>query len=87
MVFNILDELEAVKEYYMTVVSQNEMSDEITVYASLKNELSDDAGVIQNALQARLRVRPDVVIVDADTLQIQVYRKKSRKPVRFIDRR
>ena len=87
MVFNILEEMETVKEYYMTAVSENEMSDEITVYASLKNNRSDDTGLIQNALQARLRVRPDVVIVDEETAKRQVYTKKSRKPVRFIDRR
>ena len=63
------------------------MSDEITVYATLKNNCSDEAGVIQNALQARLRVRPEVVIVDEETARKQVYTQKSRKPVRFLDRR
>jgi len=87
MVFNILDEMETVKEYYMSAVSRNEMSDELTIYISLENECNLDVEMIRNTLQARLRVRPEVVIVDNDTVQKQIYTKKSRKPVRFIDRR
>jgi phenylacetate-CoA ligase len=87
MVFSVLDGMSLVSEYYMIVESENKMSDKITVYASLNNETSNDVGKIQEALQAKIRVKPSVVIVDENTAQKQVYTKKSRKPVRFIDRR
>ena len=87
MVFNVLEEIASVQEYYMTVESENKMSDKITVYVSLKTENTDDVNRIQNALQARLRVTPMVVIVDDDTAQKQIYTKRSSKPIRFIDRR
>ena len=87
MVFNILDGIEKVTEYYMTAVSKNEMSDEVTVYVALRDERSDDIKMIQNTLQARLRVKPEVVVVDEETALKQVYTNKSRKPTHFIDRR
>jgi len=87
MVFNVLDGMETVKEYYMCAVSRNEMSDELTIYIAPENEHSLDVEAIRNTLQARLRVSPEIVIVDNDTVQKQVYTKKSRKPIRFIDRR
>ena len=87
MVFSILDDMPSVNEYYVIVEAENEMSDKITVYVSLQNENSEDAEIIETALQAQLRVKPGVVIIDDEAAQKKVYVKGSRKPVRFIDRR
>ena len=87
MVFSVLEEMPSVNEYYMIVEFENNMSDKIIVYASLQNDSSDDPEKIQKALQAKLRVKPSVVIINEDEARKMVYAKGSRKPVRFIDRR
>ena len=85
-VFNVLEEMEAVCEYYMVVNKESEMSDSVTVYTAVKGN-STSADVIQSTLQARLRVKPAVVITDEGAVRSQVYTQKSRKPTRLIDKR
>jgi phenylacetate-CoA ligase len=85
-IYSCLDEIGGISEYYISVTSDDALSDNIEVYAAVR-----DAGcseeVIQEKLQARLRVRPKVFITEEDLVREQVYSPKSRKPVRFIDRR
>lgn len=85
-VYSVLEEMSAISEYYITVTSKTELSDSMTIYAAV-NDMSCTADIIQDRLQARLRVKPAVVITDEETAKQQVYTPKSRKPVRFIDRR
>lgn len=85
-VYSVLEELNAVSEYYIMVTSESDLSDSMTVYAAV-NDMSCTADTIQDRLQARLRVKPAVVITDEETIKQQVYTPKSRKPVHFIDRR
>lgn len=85
-VYSALEELNAVSEYYIMVTSESDLSDSMTVYAAV-NDMSCTADTIQDRLQARLRVKPAVVITDEETIKQQVYTPKSRKPVHFIDRR
>ncbi|MFH1939712.1 MAG: hypothetical protein ABIK21_06175, partial [bacterium] len=44
-------------------------------------------GFIQDVLQARLRVKPEIEIKDHQWVKEQVYTVESRKPVRFLDKR
>lgn len=85
-VYSVLEELNAVSEYYIMVTSESDLSDSMTVYAAI-NDMSCTADTIQDRLQARLRVKPAVVIKDEETIKQQVYTPQSRKPVHFIDRR
>jgi phenylacetate-CoA ligase len=85
-VYSVLEELNAVSEYYIMVTSESDLSDSMTVYAAV-NDMSCTADTIQDRLQARLRVKPAVVITDEETIKQQVYTPKLRKPVHFIDRR
>ncbi|MCK4485581.1 MAG: phenylacetate--CoA ligase family protein, partial [Desulfobacterales bacterium] len=85
-VYSVLEEMSAISEYYITVTSKTELSDSMTIYAAV-NDMSCTADIIQDRLQARLRVKPAVVITDEETVKQQVYTPESRKPVHFIDRR
>ncbi|MCK4389443.1 MAG: AMP-binding protein [Desulfobacterales bacterium] len=85
-VYSVLEELNAVSEYYIVVTSESDLSDSMTIYAAV-NDTSCTANIIQDRLQARLRVKSAVVITDEETVKQQVYTPKSRKPVHFIDRR
>ena len=85
-IYSVLEEIKGVKEYYITASSENELSDIVEVYLTVEGP-GCTTEAIQNKLQARLRFKPRVFICDEETIRAQVYSPKSRKPVRFIDRR
>jgi phenylacetate-CoA ligase len=85
-VYSALDQMDGVDDYYMVVTSSSDLSDDMTIYAAV-NDASFTADVIQNELQARLRVRPEVVIADEEAVREMIFAPESRKPVRLIDRR
>jgi phenylacetate-CoA ligase len=85
-IFSVLDEIEGVKEYYITVSSENDLSDTVEVHLSAEGPGCTIAA-IRNKLQSRLRFKPRVSISDEISIREKVYNPKSRKPIRFIDRR
>lgn len=85
-IYSCLEEIPAVSEYYVKVTSRDALSDNIEIYVSVKNPECSEK-VIQEKLQARLRVRPKVFIEEEELVREQVYTPNSRKPIRFIDRR
>ena len=84
--YSALDEIPAVSEYYICVTSADSLSDEVSVHVSVADPACTAAG-IQEKLQARVRVKPSVVIESEDRIREQVYTSKSRKPIRFLDQR
>lgn len=85
-VFAALDDMDAVGEYYMVVDSDYELSDKIEVHVATTDTACTSAYIAEK-LQARLRVKPVVVIESEEALRKVVYDPASRKPIRFIDRR
>ena len=84
-VFSVLDELQQINDYYLTVFSQDTLSDRLTVTVSLRDSCS--ISCIVDALVARLRVAPEVVVASEEEVRRVVYNPSLRKPVRFFDRR
>ncbi len=75
-------------EYCLEVSSGGyELSDELRVLISVSPEFGGSPVDVTNALQARLRVRPEVVIVADDEIMGRIYPGNSRKPIRFLDMR
>ena len=85
-VYSALEEIEGISEYFITVSSEDALSDNIEVHLAFDNHLYSPEA-IEDKLQARLRVKPRVFIREEEFIRKQVYSPKSRKPVRFIDRR
>ena len=85
-IFSALEEINGIDDYYIIVSSETDLSDDITIYVSVNENLCNSER-IQNKLQSRLRVKPAVIITNKEKLAQQVYTPESRKPVRFIDRR
>jgi len=84
--YSALDEIAEVSEYYIIVDSEDDLSDQVTVHVAARDaSCSEDK--ITEALQARLRVKPHVVVEPEETVRQYVYTPKSRKPVRFTDNR
>jgi phenylacetate-CoA ligase len=85
-IYSVLEEIQAINEYYIRVTNENELSDSLEVHLSLKTD-NFPKNEIEKKLQARLRVKPKVFIDDEKTILQQIYNPKFRKPIRFIDGR
>jgi len=85
-VFNALDEIGGVSEYYIEVEQYDELSDTLRIVLSMQADGPAQAGITEG-LQARLRVKPELVFKSDDEVRAKVYRPGSRKPIRFFDRR
>ena len=85
-VYSALDETPEVSEYYMVVTGKEDLSDEITIHVAVRDG-SIAAETVADALQARLRVKPAVVVEPEEAVRQHVYSPKSRKPIRFTDNR
>jgi phenylacetate-CoA ligase len=81
-----LDEIPDVSDYYISVSSDFDLSDVLNVHVSLSNG-SYPLDRIMDRLQARLRVRPEVVISTDEEIKKRISPATSRKINRFIDMR
>ena len=84
--FNALDQIPGVAQSYVTVTSEDRLSDTVRVTAAVR-DASLTADEISRLLQASLRVKPRVVIEPEEAVLAAIYNKASRKPVRFFDKR
>ncbi|MEA2067951.1 MAG: AMP-binding protein [Verrucomicrobiota bacterium] len=85
-VFSVLDEISEVGEYYLEVHSEGELSDRLVVHLSFSSRPVEVDELLRR-LQARLRVKPEIIIEPEADIRRVVFTPESRKPVRFIDLR
>lgn len=81
-IFNVLNELESVKEYVVEVSKDEIGGDAMKLY--IHGEENDE---LKNKLRSRLRVMPVIEFVEAHIIQQMQFPAASRKQVRFIDKR
>ncbi|HEY6010013.1 MAG TPA: AMP-binding protein, partial [Nitrospirota bacterium] len=84
--FAVLDSFPGISEYYVTASSDFDLSDMVSVTVALKDGACT-AEMIGEKLQAHLRVRPEVVVANEESVKNQVFAGNSRKPIRFVDKR
>ncbi len=85
-IYAVLDMFPEISEYFIAASSDYDLSDVVKVYVAVK-DASCTAASIMDKLQAHLRVRPEVIIEQEETVRNQVYSANSRKLIRFVDRR
>jgi len=85
-VFAALDEIPNVGEYYLEIVGDAELSDELVIHLGAHTNLPPPEW-IREQLQARLRVAPVIAVDAEETVRHHVYSPQFRKPVRVFDRR
>lgn len=86
-VYSALDEIPQVKEYFLKVqTAGSRLSDHLAIHLSVVDETVDGAA-IERMLQARLRVKPEVVVQPHSEICRTVFSPQSRKPIHFIDMR
>ncbi|TWW00922.1 phenylacetate--CoA ligase family protein [Chitinophaga pinensis] len=85
--FDLLNDMEEVKEFVVEVFSNEIGTDEILLHLWPVAETEDIDRKIRSYLQAKLRVIPQVrYCSQADVMKMQ-FPEGSRKPIKFIDRR
>ncbi len=85
-VFSALDEMPEVSEYYLEVYAENELSDRLVVHLSFFDR-PVAVEIVLRRLQARLRVKPEVIVEPVADIRRVVFSPESRKPIRFLDLR
>ena len=84
-IFQVLQEIAAVRNAYIEVRSAYDLADEITVVVGCGQEVKPEA--ISALLQARLRASPRVQITSPEKVLEKMARHGGRKPQKFFDYR
>jgi phenylacetate-CoA ligase len=85
-IFTVLEEIEEIQEYFVIATTKSGLSDHVSVHIAVSDPTLTTE-IVQNKLQARVRVKPSVVVDDISTVRQRVFNPNSRKPVRFFDNR
>ena len=85
--FDLLNEMEEINDYVAEVFSNEIGLDEVLLYLVPVSHSEESDRKIRANLQARLRVSPQIQYVSKDAILLMQLPEKSRKPVKFIDRR
>ncbi len=84
-IFHVLQEFEQIKASYIEVRSSYDLSDNIRVIVGCDQDL--DSKKLNSLLQARLRVRPEVIIKTCAEVLDVMTKDGGRKPKKFFDLR
>ena len=85
---DVLDNTDYVENYMVEVKDSDAGTDSVTVKISLKSHPDFDVVKdLKDRFRSRIRVAPEIEILDNDTIARMIYPPKSRKPVKFIDLR
>jgi phenylacetate-CoA ligase len=85
--FDLLNEMEEVKDYVAEVYSNDIGMDEVLLHLLPAQDNEETDRRIRAYLQARLRVSPHVKYITAAEIQQLQFPEGVRKPVKFIDKR
>jgi phenylacetate-CoA ligase len=75
-----------ISEYYLEVYAEEALSDRIVIHLSFTDQPVEIEELLCR-LQARLRVKPEVIVEPEARIRKIIFTPKSRKPVRFVDKR
>lgn len=85
--FDLLNDMEDVKEFVVEVYSNELGTDEILLHLWPREESEEMDRKIKSYLQAKLRVIPQVRYTGQQDIMRMQFPENSRKPVKFVDNR
>ncbi len=85
--FDILNEMEEIKDYVAEVYSNEIGMDEVLLHLLPINESNETDRKIRAYIQAKLRVSPHIQYISAEQMNKLHANEINRKPIKFIDRR
>lgn len=86
-IFDVLDNLDYIENYYVEVTDSDCGTDALTVYISCSTPYTTTIKELKDNFRARLRVTPNIVIKDAGEIRQVHALDVNRKPTKFIDKR
>jgi phenylacetate-CoA ligase len=85
--YSILDDFDTIENYQVEVSSNKIGTDNILIYVGLKSNNPAFTEKHKSRFRARLRVIPEIKIMDPAKLNLMISPPTSRKAIKFIDRR
>jgi phenylacetate-CoA ligase len=85
--YDILDNIPYIRNYFVEVYTNDIGTDEIVIYAGLKQEQPEREKDIKDHFRARLRVAPQIRFLNPEEIQKVQYPSANRKAIKFIDKR
>jgi phenylacetate-CoA ligase len=85
-IFSVLQGIPAVRAFYLEISNEYEMCDHIKVVVGAEDGQLTPA-LVASRIAAAIRVKPEVVIEDAEVVRRRTLRDDKRKPVLLFDRR
>ncbi|PUZ30361.1 phenylacetate-CoA ligase [Chitinophaga costaii] len=85
--FDLLSDMQEVKEYLVEVFSNEIGTDDITLHLAAVSENEDTDRRIRSYLQGKLRVIPDIQYHSAADILKKQFPEGARKPIKFVDNR
>lgn len=85
-IFALLEELEWVRGYYLEVFDEFELSDRLRIVVG-STDPTVKAEMLAERIAARIRVKPEVVLVAPEEVLRKTLQQNKRKPVIFFDYR
>jgi phenylacetate-CoA ligase len=86
-VFDVLDQIDYVENYMVEVSTNNFGTDDLTIIVGVKEPNDDVEKEIKDKFRAKLRVAPEIIFDNIETIAKIQYPELNRKPVKFIDHR
>ncbi len=86
VILSFLQENNYISDYYISVHALDNLSDRVKVHVSLKDENDKIMNEIENGLKSILRVKPELILENDETMKTVIY-GSSRKAKRIFDDR
>ncbi len=86
-IFDILDHSDHIENYVVEVSTNDLGTDDVVVYIGCTNNSENVAKELKDKFRAKLRVTPEIKLTYVEIIQKIQSPEKSRKPVKFIDKR
>jgi len=85
--YDVLADFEDVQDYFIEVFTNSLGTDDIQISILAKADSSVFIKKVKDHFRARLRVAPQIKLVDEDVMKTKKYPESSRKPIVFFDLR
>jgi len=85
--YDILDDIPEVENYIVEVYTNDIGTDEINIYAGVKDVLPKHEKILKDHFRAKLRVAPKIIFENPQIIAQKLFPETSRKPIKFVDKR
>lgn len=86
-IFSVLQGIDEVKNYYLEVYGDYELSESVRVVVGTDDVGALSAEVVAEKIRGYIRIKPEVVVEEASSVAGKIIQEGKRKPVTFFDYR